>query len=72
MSNTPQILVSLAEVLGVPVEAFIQGSDLPDEQIANPRETAELLDAWARIDDRQARRRCLSYVKSAAERSENR
>ncbi|GJE52901.1 hypothetical protein GOFOIKOB_5976 [Methylobacterium tardum] len=72
MADNTQALVRLAEALGIPIEAFTRPEAVSGEQITQLRETAELLEAWARIDDKQARRRCLSYVKSAAQRSGSR
>lgn len=68
MAECTPVLTRVAEALGLPVEAFTQRGHLSDEQLTSLRETTELLEAWARISDRQARRRCLSYVKSASER----
>lgn len=72
MADNPYILARLAEALNTPVETFTRPDDLTEERHANLQETAELLEAWDRITDRQARRRCLSYVKSEAQRSKSR
>jgi hypothetical protein len=69
MSDVPHILVQLAEALAVSVEAFTQVDGGSDERLATIEECNELLKAFRRIGDRQARRRCLSYVKASAERA---
>lgn len=69
MSDVPRILIQLAEALAVPIEAFTQVDSGSDERVATIEECIDLLDAFRRIGDRQARRRCLSYVKASAERS---
>lgn len=68
MAETPTTLERLAAVLGVPVDAFFDAQERPTDRGASLEETLELVEAFRRIADRQARRRCLNYVKSAAER----
>ena len=70
MTDQSTILVRLADALGVPVDAFLAAEDGSVDGGASLEETAELIDAFRRITDRQARRRCLNYVKLASERSE--
>lgn len=66
MSDRAHILSQIAEALAVPVETF--KSDEPGSTVrhASVEECYELLEAFWQIGDRQARRRCLSYVKAAA------
>ena len=62
----------LADALGVTTEEFFRTEDLPEDRLASLRERVELLEAFERIEDRQARRRCLSYVRLAADRGGSR
>lgn len=69
MSDQKRILSQIAELLAVPVETFTTVELGPAVLHASLDECIELLEAFKEIGDRQARRRCLSYVKGAAERS---
>lgn len=67
MSETSELLVRIASALGIPAEAFSPRCEGMSDYGATPDEVAELIDAFRQIQDRQARRRCLSYVRSTAE-----
>lgn len=69
MSDRPSILSQIAEALGVPVETFANVDAREDPNIDLLAECMELLGAFRQVSDRQARRRCLSYVKATAARS---
>ncbi|MBP28899.1 hypothetical protein [Methylobacterium sp.] len=69
MSDRSRILTQIADALAVPVETLTNVDHGSDDRVAPLSECIELLKAFWQISDRQARRRCLSYVKAAAERS---
>ncbi|MFC6742096.1 hypothetical protein [Methylobacterium tardum] len=69
MSDRKRILSRIAETLGIPVNVFRGVDDAAGSRLASLDECVELLEAFKQIGDRQARRRCLSYVRAAAERS---
>lgn len=71
MTERPTTLVRLADALGVPIDALLDAEDRPTDRGASLDETLEIVSAFRQISDRQARRRCLNYVKSAAERSQS-
>ncbi|MGH1570131.1 hypothetical protein ACRAWG_05040 [Methylobacterium sp. P31] len=48
-------------MLGVPVTAFFPEADRPDETIA---QTADLVTAFAAIENPAARRTCLAFVRA--------
>ena len=72
MSDRFRVFARLADELGIPAEDFTRREDLADERHSSFEETAELREYWDQIEDRQARRRCLSYVESAAKRTDSR
>lgn len=69
MSDRACILSEIAGALGVPAETFVNVSSRADMHLALVEECIELIEAFQHIADRQARRRCLSYVKATAKRS---
>ncbi|MBP28914.1 hypothetical protein [Methylobacterium sp.] len=69
MTDPRRILARIADALGIPMATFAQLREVSDEQGTAWKECAELLEAFQRIGDRQARRRCLTYVKATADRS---
>ncbi|SDN65165.1 hypothetical protein SAMN05216360_11022 [Methylobacterium phyllostachyos] len=68
MRNSEDILHQLATALDIPAEAFLSSGKAEAGRLARLHACAELMDAFARIDDLQARRRCLTYVRAEAER----
>jgi ribosomal 50S subunit-associated protein YjgA (DUF615 family) len=72
MSDRSQIMPRLAEALGIPVKALTPGDTGSDEQVTFIEEITELVQAFQRIEDRQARRRCLSYIRATADRASHR
>jgi|GEM_PF-1150862 len=70
MRDSKDILNQLATALDIPAEAFLSGGEAEAGRLAQLHACAELMDAFTRIDDPQARRRCLSYVRVEAERLE--
>ena len=68
MSDRIRVLSQIAEALAVPVETFTSAELGSAVHQASLEECIELLEAFRCIGDRQARRRCLSYVKAAADR----
>ena len=68
MHDPQDILHQLATALDIPVEAFLSRGQAEAGRPAQLRACAELMDAFTRIDDLQARRRCLTYVRAEAER----
>lgn len=69
MTDPRRILARIADALGIPMATFAQLREVSDEQGTAWKECAELLAAFQPIGDRQARRRCLTYVKATADRS---
>lgn len=69
LSDRSSMLSQIAETLRVPVETFANVDAREDPNIDLLAEYVELLGAFRHVSDRQARRRCLSYVKAAATRS---
>lgn len=59
-------LQKIAEMLGVPVSAFLESDPAaPEEPAAEAwRQTTELLHAFARVEDPQARRDCIAFVRA--------
>jgi hypothetical protein len=60
-----RILLDLADTLGCPVDAFLDGSK--PEHLAM---TEELLSLWTSVGDAQARRRILDYVRAVKTETE--
>lgn len=60
-----RILLDLADTLGCPVDAFLDGSK--SEHLAM---TEELLGLWTSVGDAQARRRILDYVRAVKTETE--
>ncbi len=59
-------LQKIAEMLGVPVSAFFESDPAAvEEPVAEAwRQTTELLHAFARVEDPQARRDCIAFVRA--------
>lgn len=59
-------LQKIAEMLGVPVSAFFEHDPAAPEETAAEawRQTTELLQAFARVEDPQSRRECIAFVRA--------
>jgi hypothetical protein len=62
-SGAHHTLNRIADALGVPVASFFPDSDGPDAATA---QAADLVSAFAAIDNPAARRTCLAFVRAMA------
>ncbi|MCJ2050663.1 hypothetical protein [Methylobacterium sp. J-070] len=62
----------IASALGIPDGTFRLPDAILEAQVENLIEVADLLRDFELVKDKQARRRCLSYVNNTAERLDRR
>lgn len=72
MTDTSVVYARIAVALGISSDGLRRSDICSEAKVVSLNEAAELLEDFRRIKDRQARRRCLSYVKNAAGRLERR
>lgn len=67
MSKTNDLVQQIAKALDVREEELRAFGSIGPERLAAIRQRAELLEGFLEIEDRQARQRCVNYVRSEAE-----